>query len=199
MSASKAEKLRALLWVALVLVFAYLLLVHWWWTAPMQAMGDEIRDLRDEELSLRMEAMQIDELREKLATVRAFETNNPGFLVEGNRELATASLVQRLDAEMRLASPSASACQITARQPLVSKTQEPFERVTIQVRLRCGIAEFSTLLYALERGSPQLFISNLDISGNRQYLAAGRSGVDGRVDIVFDLYGYLKTSAGSKG
>jgi general secretion pathway protein M len=189
---SAAERLRVLAIAAAVVAVAYLVALHWWFTAPMLAMGDQIASLRDEELSLRMEIAQRPELERELARVREFEAGNPGFLPEANRQLATAALVQRLEAVVGQASPQASRCQITARTPSDTRSEEPFERATVQVRLRCGMAELGAVLHALESGSPQLFVDNLDLLSRRSYLGTGLEG--GALDVSFDLYGYLKSS-----
>lgn len=187
------DRARLLGGLALVLVLAYLVLLHWWWTAPMLAMGKEIASLRDEELALRMEISQRDELRQELTRVREFEAGNPGFLPETNKQLATAALVQRLESVLGAASPQPGRCQITARTPSEARVEEPFVRATVQVRLRCGLAELGAVLHALESGSPQLFVDNLDLLSRRSYLGTGQDG--GGVDVSFDLYGYLKTPA----
>jgi general secretion pathway protein M len=189
-----AERLKWLGGALLALVLAYGVLLHWWWTAPMLAMGDEIATLRDQELALREEIAQRPVLERELARVREFELGNPGFLPETNRQLATAALVQRLEAVLVEASPRPGRCQITARTPTESRVDEPFVRATVQVRLRCGMAELGAVLHALESGSPQLFVDNLDLLSRRSYLAAGPEG--GGIDVSFDLYGYLKTPAG---
>jgi general secretion pathway protein M len=189
---SAAERLRVLAIATAVVAVAYLVALHWWFTAPMLAMGDQIASLRDEELSLRMEIAQRPELERELARVREFEAGNPGFLPEANRQLATAALVQRLEAVVGQASPQASRCQITARTPSDTRSEEPFERATVQVRLRCGMAELGAVLHALESGSPQLFVDNLDLLSRRSYLGTGLEG--GALDVSFDLYGYLKSS-----
>jgi general secretion pathway protein M len=189
-----ADRLKLLGGLALAVVLGYFVLLHWWWTAPMLAMGKEIAELRDQELALREEIAQRPVLEGELARVREFELGNPGFLPETNRQLATAALVQRLEAVIAQASPQPGRCQITARTPTESRVEEPFVRATVQVRLRCGMAELGAVLHALESGSPQLFVDNLDLLSRRSYLAAGPEG--GGVDISFDLYGYLKTPAG---
>lgn len=189
-----AERLKLLAGAALAAVLAYFLLLHWWWTAPMLAMGDEIAQLRDQELALREEIAQRPLLESELARVREFEQGNPGFLPETNRQLATAALVQRLEAVIAQASPQAGRCQITARTPTESRVDEPFVRATVQVRLRCGMAELGAVLHALESGSPQLFVDNLDLLSRRSYLAAGPDG--GGIDVSFELYGYLTTPTG---
>lgn len=187
------SRLAVLAGVALVLALLYLVGVHWWFTAPMLSMGDEIERLRAEELALRMEIEQRPALEAELARVRAFEAGNPGFLQETNRQLATAALVQRLEAVVSGASPNAAACQITARTPSEPNEPEPFVRAVVQVRLRCATAELAAVLHALESGSPQLFVDNLDLLSRRSYLGTGQEG--GALDVSFDLYGYLKTPA----
>ena len=179
--------------LAVVLALAYLLGLHWWFTVPMLRMGDEIAALRMEELTLRMEIAQKPQLEAELARVRAFEAGNPGFLQETNRQLATASLVQRLEAVVQGASPNPAACQITARTPSEASTDEPFVRATVRVGMRCAMPELGAVLHALESGSPQLFVDNLDILSRRSYLGTGQEG--GLLDVSFDLYGYLKTAA----
>ena len=111
--------------LAIAAALVYLVALHWWFTVPMLRMGDEITALRMEELTLRMEIAQKPQLEAELARVRAFEAGNPGFLPETNRQLATAALVQRLEAVVQGASPNPAACQITARTPTDASTDEP--------------------------------------------------------------------------
>ena len=191
-----AERWRVLGFVALGIALLYLLLVHWWFTAPMLSMGEQIRELRDQEQALRAQAAQRPQLEARLAEVRQFEAANPGFLPENSKELASAGLVQRLQQVVSAASPNPNACQITAQTPTDMPSQEPYPRVMVQVRLRCGMGEFAAVLHALESGSPQLFIDNLDLLSRRSYLTAGGDSVG--LDVSFDLYGYLKTAQGGR-
>lgn len=188
---ASADRWRILGGLLLALLIAYLVLVHWWFTAPMLSLGSQIQAMQQEELALRGEIAQRKQLQLKLAQVRLFEASNPGFLPEANRELASAGLVQRLQ-QVVAASPSPSSCQITAQTPTDMPTQERFARVMVQVRLRCGMGEFAGVLHALESGSPQLFVDNLDMLSRRTYLAAGGDSAGG-LDVSFDLYGYLKS------
>ena len=191
------DRWRVLGIAALVLLLAYLLLLHWWFTAPMLRLGSEIEDLRVQEQGLQNESAQRSKLAQRLAHVRDFETGNPGFLPEASRELASAGLVQRLQQVVASASPNPNACQITAQTPTDMPSKEPFPRVMVQVRLRCGMGELSAVLHALESGSPQLFIDNLDLLSRRSYLVTGNDNA-GALDVSFDLYGYLKTASGGR-
>ncbi|KFN51323.1 type II secretion system protein GspM [Arenimonas composti] len=179
--------------LAVVAVLAYFVFVHWWFTVPMLAMGDRIQELRDQQQLLRAEIAQKPQLELALAGVRAFEEGNPGFLPESNRQLATAALVQRLEAVVEGTTGGAASCRITARTPSESRVEEPFVRATVKVTLRCGMGELAAILHALESGSPQLFIDNLDLLSRRSFLGNAREG--GALEVSFDLYGYLKTPA----
>jgi general secretion pathway protein M len=188
------ERWRALGIALAVLLLAYLVLLHWWFTAPMLRLGGEIEEMQAQEQQLRSESAQRPRLQQRLAQVRAFEAGNPGFLPEANRELASAGLVQRLQQVVSGASPNPNACQITAQTPTDMPSKEPFPRVMVQVRLRCGMGELAAVLHALESGSPQLFIDNLDLLSRRSYLTAGADS-GGAIDVSFDLYGYLKIAS----
>ena len=181
----------------LALLIAYLVLVHWWFTAPMLAMGEQIHALGEEELALRLEAGQRTQITKQLAQVHEFEVANPGFLPEGNRELASAGLVQRLEQVVGSTSADNKTCQITARTPAEMPSKEPFARVAVQVRLRCGTDELAAVLHSLESGSPQLFIDNLDLLSRRSYLMNNIESA-GILDVSFDLYGYLKATPGGR-
>lgn len=189
---SRWRPLALLLALGLV---AYGVLVHWWWTAPMLALGDRIQAVRDEELALRMEAQQAAEIEARLARLQAAETADPGFLAEPERELATAALVNRLEAEVRRAASHPMACEILSRTPLDVPVRGPFARATVQVRLRCEAGVLAQLLHALEGGRPALFVDNLALGSLATFFGAGQVALDGRIDVTFDLYGYLRPVA----
>jgi general secretion pathway protein M len=188
-SRPQTERWRAIGAALAVLLVAYLVLLHWWFTAPMLRMGDEIEDMRAQEVDLRAEAAQRPQLEARLAQVRSFEAGNPGFLPEETKELASAGLLQRLQQVVASASPNTNACQITSQTPTDMPSKEPFPRVMVHVTLRCGMTELGIVLHSLESGSPQLFIDNLDMLSRRTYLSTDTGGA---IDVTMDLYGYLK-------
>jgi general secretion pathway protein M len=179
----------------LVAILAYLLLVHSWWTAPMLDTQDRITDLQQRELRQRMQLRQGPEVTRRLQEVRAAEARRPGFLAESTTELATASLVQRLESVVLEASPGNRSCAITNRSPLTDEgpVKDRFRRVTVQVRMRCGTPELAGVLHALEAGTPRLFVDNLNVLAQRYFFAPGQGGAQaGGLDVSFDLYGYLR-------
>ena len=191
-------------WLALglllaALALAYLLLVHPWWTAPMLDASGRIDRLQQRELRARMQLQQAPQVAAQLAKVRQLEARAPAFLPESSVELATAGLVQRLEAVVTQASPGNRGCMISNRSPLTPPQQERFQRVTVQVRLRCGNAELAGVLHALESGNPRLFVDNLNILAQRYFFMPGENrSQQGGLDVSFDLYGYLRPGPGRR-
>jgi general secretion pathway protein M len=185
-------RLKALGLLALAVGLVYLLGVHWWWTAPMRSMGQQMELLRDQELRMRMIAKQRPQIEKRLAEVRRVEASNPGFLPENSVELASAGLAQRLESLIAIASPDKAGCTITQRTPTQSTTQEAYQRVVVQVRMLCGMSEFSAFLHEVESGRPQLFVDELNIISRHNMVAEGQATDSGALDISFNLYGYLR-------
>jgi general secretion pathway protein M len=195
MPVSDRDRWLALGLLVAVLLLAYAVLIHPWFTVPMQALGERIEGARERELRLRMEINQAPVVQQRLQQARAALARTPGFLPERSPELATAALVQRLEAVVSQASPGRRACEITNRSPLQEPTREKYARVTVQVRLRCGTPELANVLHSLEGGMPRLFVGNLNVLGQRVFFNPGQSGAQGGLDVSFDLYGYLQPSA----
>ena len=192
-------------WIALGLLLAtlglaYAVLVHPWWTVPMQAVNERIEGLRERDLRLRMQVAQAPQVAARLAQVRQQQANVPGFLPESSTELATAGLVQRLETVVAQASPGNRSCAITNRSPLTEPGRERYARVVVQVRLRCGSPELAAVLHSLESGTPRLFVGSLNVLAQRNFFGPSSAGQaagsrDGGLDVSFDLYGYLRPDA----
>ena len=185
-------------WVALgllvaALALAYFVLLHPWWTVPMLAVESQIDDVQQRELRVRTQLQQAPEVEKRLAQVQAANRNRPGFLPEATPELATAGLVQRLEAVVQQASPGNRSCAITNRSPLTeTRPTERFPRVSVQVRLRCGAPELASVLHEIESGNPRVFVDNLNILAQRYFYAPGQGRAQsGGLDVSFDMYGYI--------
>ena len=104
--------------LAAVLALAYAVLIHPWFTVPLRAVEERIDTARERELRLRMQIRQSPVVQQRLQQARSDLARTPGFLPERSPELATAALVQRLEAVVSQASPGRRACEITNRSPL---------------------------------------------------------------------------------
>lgn len=179
------------------LVVAYLVLVHPWWTVPMLEQADRIDGLQQRELRARMQMTQAPEIQQALARARQLQARSAGFLPESSAELAASGLIKRLETVVAEASPGNRACAITNRSPLTEPRQDRYARVTVQVRMRCGVGETSAALHALESGTPRLFVDNLNILAQRYFYMGDQQAQGGGLDVSFDLYGYLRPQPGA--
>jgi general secretion pathway protein M len=184
----------AVLLLLIALLLGYLLFAHWWFVSPLMDSRAELIELRDEEARYRATAQQRKAVEERLAEVRAFEAGNPGFLTEANFDLAASALIQRLQEQVNLLG-AGERCLVVSRTPFRSRDEEPFERVTIKVRMRCEMEHFIAVLHGLESGSPQLFVGELGVTSRRGIAVPGQAPV-GYLDVAFDLYGYLRNKGG---
>ena len=191
---AKRSRPLAVLLLLIALLLAYLLFAHWWFVSPLLASRTELIELRDEEARFRATAQQRKAVEERLAEVRAFEAGNPGFLTEANFDLAASALIQRLQEQVNLLG-AGERCLVVSRTPFRNRSEEPFERVTVKVRMRCEMEHFVAVLHGLESGSPQLFVTELGITSRRGIAPPGQAPV-GYLDVAFDIYGYLRNKGG---
>lgn len=188
---AERDRWLALGLLLLALLIGYLVLVHPWWTQPMQALNARIASLQQRDLRARMALEQAPLIRKQLAALQAQTSRVPGFMPERSPELATSALVQRLETAVLEASPGNRSCQISNRSPVSEPRQGRFPRVAVQVQLRCGTPELAAVLHSLERGSPRLFVDNLNLLVQRYYTGTNQPQNSG-LQVSFDLYGYLQ-------
>lgn len=192
-SNSPRGRAYALSLLALVVALVYLLGVHWWFTAPFLDARTDLIEARDQEAKFRFLAQQRTLIEQRLSEVRQFEASNPEFLIEDNFDLAASSLAQRLQ-NLVDAQGAGADCTVVSRTPYRTQEEEPFERVTVKVRLRCELEYLTPVLYGLESDSPKLFVSDFVVNSRRQFLpqGGGNPRQQGVIDISFDVYGYLR-------
>lgn len=187
----------ALALLAVVLMAGYLLFVHWWFTAPLMQARAELIELREQEAKFRHTALQRSAIEQRLAEVRAFEADNPGFLSEDNFDLAASALIQRLRTQVD-GLGAGNECQLVSTTPVRSREEEPFVRVSVQVRMRCETERLLPVLHALESGSPQLFVGEFGVMTRRTVrpTPAMQAQQHGAIDVNFEMYGYLRQRGG---
>jgi general secretion pathway protein M len=192
---SKRDRWFALGLLLLVLLAIYFLFFHWWFVVPLLEAREAFIDERAQEQRLRANASQREEIEARLADVRAFEAGNPGFLGETSFDLAAPALIMRIQSLIeRQGQPER--CLVINSQPIRGNASETFERVTVQVRLRCELEHLYPILHELETGSPQLFLSELNIVARRTPSHPGGEVFIGFVDVSFNVHGYLRPQGG---
>lgn len=177
-----------------VFLAGYLVVIHPFWTVPWLAAKAQAASLQQRELRQRMQLSQAAEIENLLAQARARKARNPGMLAENDTALATAGLVQRLESVVVQASPENRSCAISHRAPAPAAEipGEPYARVSVEVRLRCGVAEFATVLRSLEGGAPRLFVESLSVSGMRNPVRGQEASSHGGLEANFVLYGFMQ-------
>lgn len=185
----------ALALLLLALLLTYFLFVHWWYVVPLSEAREAFIEERAQEQRMRANASQREEIEARLADVRAFEAGNPGFLGEASFDLAAPALIMRIQSLVeRQGQPER--CLVINSQPIRGNASETFERVTVQVRLRCELEHLYPILHDLETGSPQLFLSELNIVARRTPSHPGGEVFVGFVDVSFNVHGYLRPQGG---
>ncbi len=167
--------------------------VHWWFVAPQLDYMGQMEDLREQELKLRHTTEQRAEIEKRQSEVNAFEQNNQSFLSAKDASGAFSDLTKRLKQAITDHVRDENRCQILSNQPFRGGEDETYQRVSIQVRMRCDLEPFSSILYDLENGNPYLFVDQLMIykqSGG--YVPPGSKAVASFLDIRFNLSGYLR-------
>ncbi|MBV2209735.1 MAG: type II secretion system protein M [Thermomonas sp.] len=187
-------------WLALALLLAVLaavygLLLQPLFIAPLHTVNAKITDLQQRDARLRGLLLQQAQVQQR---VQALQTrgSSASFLAEPTAELATAALIQQL--EGIVTESGGRGCAIVNRTPLENESQAGrYQKVIVQVRLRCGNAETVAVLHALESAQPFLFVDALGITAQRYFAIPGAQQVqEGGLDVSFNLFGYLRPSAG---
>lgn len=113
------------------------------------------------------------------------------FLPEPDFDAAAAALAQRVS-QVVASNGDPNRCQLVQKQYLRSTEPEPFERVTINARIRCDWRDAATILHELETTPPALFVDELTIWKQTGYRAPGAPAAESFLDVHFKVFGYLQ-------
>lgn len=186
----RSGRLTAVLLLLIVLILVYLLGFHWFFQRHADYAG-QIGDLRMQLARFEAVAAQREPLQQQLASIRASREDEGLFLQENNFNEAAAAMADRLG--QMVEAEAGENCQIVSRQPVRPRVEERFERVTVNVRMRCYAEDLLQILYRLETEPPQVLIDELNVL--RPRARRGRNNQPATVqplDIRFNMSGYLK-------
>ncbi|MBS0571397.1 MAG: hypothetical protein JSS28_12360 [Proteobacteria bacterium] len=190
----------AVILLLIAVLLGYVLLVHWWFVAPDLAIAAQMRDLREQQQRFAGIVAQRPIIEERLAQVRVFEQGNQAFLADADANSAFSDLTQRLKQAISARVKNENQCAIVSNSNFKGGEEELYERVTIQVRMRCALEPFAQILYELENSNPYLFVDQLLIYRQQYgYVPPGqKTHPQTALDIRFNVSGYLR-KAGKKG
>jgi general secretion pathway protein M len=173
-----------------VLGLFYFFCLHWFVQGHVEV-ASEINDLKESELRFRQEVSKRPSLQARLVEVEEFKARNTYFLPEETFDLAAAALSTKLK-DAVTSKAETTRCAIISTQPQHLGTKELYERVSIQVRLKCDMDDLVKIMYSLENATPLMFIDELNLYQQPVLDASLVSGNGGNMDARFDLSGYIR-------
>lgn len=184
------SKTTALLMLAIALILVYLLVFHWF-VLRHGEYAEEIGDLRTQLNRFQTVASQREELQLRLGQVRNSQEDAGMFLEYPSFDEAAAAMSGDIGDLVR--TQADESCQIVSRQPVRPRVQERFQKVTVNVRMRCDAEDFLEILYGMETAMPLMLVDDLNVIRPRTRRRTGQqAAAQGALDIRFNVSGYLK-------
>lgn len=190
------NRLTAVLLFVITIIVLYLLCFHWFIMRHLDY-GDEISELSTQLGRFQQVAAQRPEYQSLLQSLDNRESNENLFLEGGDFNEAAAEMSERLS--QMINTQAEDTCQIVSRQPVRPRVQERFQKVTVNVRMRCGIEDLKKVLYMLETSVPMVLTEELTVIKPRARRRTNSPAAQAQtaLDIRFNMSGYLSTGGGS--
>jgi general secretion pathway protein M len=185
------SRLTAVLLFVITVLLTYLLCFHWFILRHLEY-GEEISELSEQLARFQRVAAQREMVEGQLQELQGRRSESNLFLEEGDFNEAAAGMSERLN---QMVSVQANeSCQIVSRQPVRARVVERFEKVTVNVRMRCPIEDLMRVLYALETGVPMIIVEELTVIKPRVRRRVGGQEDSGSadLDVRFNMSGYLR-------
>ncbi len=186
----KNSRLTATLLLIISLIMIYLLVFHWFFVRHGEY-ASELESLRDQLSRFESVAAMRENTEDRLQSIRDSREDASLFLDEPDFNEAAAAMSDRLGQMVR--TQAEQDCQIVSRQPVRSRVQERYERVTVNVRMRCQPSDLLQIMYRLESEVPMMIVDDLNIIRPRTRRRTGGDIVEtaASLDIRFNMSGYL--------
>jgi general secretion pathway protein M len=182
------SKATALMLLVIAILLVYLLLFHWF-VLRHREYAEEIGDLQLQLNRFQTVASQRETLQQQLGKIRGAKSDDELFLVQSTFDEAAAAMNSSIGNMVR--TQASELCQIVSRQPVRPRVQERFQKVTVNVRMRCDADDFMQVLHQMEAGTPLMLVDDLNIIRPRARRTRG-APEQGALDIRFNVSGYLK-------
>jgi general secretion pathway protein M len=189
------NRLTAVLLFFIVVILVYLLCFHWF-ILRHRDYSTEISELSEQLGRFQRVAGQMTQYQSLLQGLQNRKSDEDLFLEGDDFNEAAAGMSELLGQMIR--TQAEASCQIVSRQPVRPRVEERFQKVTVNVRMRCGIEDLKKVVYSLETGIPMIIAEELTVIKPR---SRRRSNSDDQeriltlLDIRFNISGYLRESA----
>lgn len=191
------NRLAAILLFAIVVILLYLLCFHWFIIKHVDY-SREISDLSSQLGRYQRVAAQKTQYQSLLQELDNRQSNENLFLDGGDFNEAAAEMSERLS--QLINAQAEDTCQIVSRQPVRPRVEERFQKVTVNVRMRCGIEDLKKVLYSLETSVPMVLAEELTVikpRTRRRRANTPQVQTQTALDIRFNMSGYLSTGSES--
>ncbi|MHB1274132.1 MAG: type II secretion system protein GspM [Rhodanobacter sp.] len=185
------SRLVAIALLLLALLLGYVVLLHWWFVAPLQQIGSEMADLRDTQGRYAAAIAEKPALQQRIAALGAGQAASNAFLADDDPNTAAADLMQRV-VDVVGTSTKGGSCTVSQKMPMPNPSAtagEPYRKAAVSISLNCDMEPLAEVLYALEQGTPYLFIDDLSIYRNP---VAGQQNNMAPLEVQFTLSGYVR-------
>lgn len=188
------NRLAAVLILVIAAILVYLVCFHWFILRHLDY-NAEISDLAEQLGRFQRVAAQRTDYETLLQGLQERKTDENLFLSGDDFNEAAAGMSERLG--QMIAVQADESCQIVSRQPVRPRVQERFQKVTVNVRMRCGIEDLKKVLHSLETGVPMIIADEVTVikPRSRRRRNASTPDTSGILDIRFNMSGYLRESA----
>lgn len=182
------SRMTAVLLFVIVLIVVYLVGFHWFILKHVEY-ADEIGTLREQLGRFNRVADMREVYESRLNELQANRSDQNLFLEERDFNEAAAAMSERLG--QAVDARADNSCQIVSRQPVRPRVQERYEKVTVNVRMRCGIDDVMSILHWLESSIPLIIVEEMTIVKPRVRRRRGDDQASGPLDLRFNMSGYL--------
>jgi general secretion pathway protein M len=186
------NRLTALLILVIVLLLVYMLCFHWF-ILQHREYNSEISDLSQQLGRFQRVVTQRSQYEAQLQSLRNRKSDENLFLEGSDFNEAAAGMSERLSQMIK--TQADESCQIVSRQPVKPRVQERFQKVTVNVRMRCDMEDLKIVLHSLEIGVPMLIADEVTVIKPRTRRRATKNrpaSPSGTLDIRFNMSGYLR-------
>ena len=186
------NRMTAILLLVITLLMVYLLCFHWFILRHIE-LGTEISDLSEQLGRFERVADMRDLYEGQLEQLQNRKSDESLFLEGGDFNEAAAEMSERLS--QMISTQADDSCQIVSRQPVRPRIEERFQKVTVNVRMRCRVEDLQKVLYSLESGVPLVIADEVTVIKPRSRRRSSRQSaqqVQTALDIRFNMSGYLR-------
>jgi len=190
------QRLLAVALLLLVAALAYVLMLHWWFVAPMRQISADMRDLRDTQSRYAAAIAQKGALQQRITALGAGQAASSAFLPTDDPNAAAGDLMQRV-VDVVGQNTAGGSCTVSQKMPLPNPPAdagEPYRKAAVSISLSCDMQPLAAVLNALEQGTPYLFVDDLGIYRNP---AAAQQNAATPLEVQFTLSGYVRPAHGA--